>query len=37
MIYYNPDITMGFNIFTFDDNYIHNRVLIYSQYDNEIS
>jgi len=29
LIHYNPDITIGYNIFGFDDIYIRNRVKIY--------
>jgi len=36
MILYNPDVTVGYNIFGFDDKYIRYRTNIYKIEDNEI-
>lgn len=36
MIYYNPDIITGYNIFGFDDNYINTKANFYSAFDKEI-
>ena len=37
MIYENPDIVLGYNIFGFDDRYVKIRTDIYRAFDEEIS
>ena len=37
MIYFNPDITIGYNIFGFDDRYIKVRTDIYRFHDPDIN
>ena len=37
MIYENPDVVIGYNIFGFDDRYIKIRTDIYRSFDHEVT
>ena len=36
MKFYSPDITIGYNIFGFDDEYIRNRIYLFFPYSEEL-